>query len=64
MTPQGKKIWNSPQGASLMESMLGEKPVSEQDRATIQALVETSKGKPPAAVPPADLLHEQEKSLK
>ena len=60
MTPEGKKIWNSPQGASLMESMLGEKPVSEQDRATIQTLVETSKGQPPSAERPANLLHEHE----
>lgn len=64
MTPEGKKIWGSPQGVSLMRAMLNGKAISEQDRATIQALVESSKGQPPSAVRPADLLHEQEKSLK
>jgi hypothetical protein len=44
MTPQGKKTWNSPAGASLMDAMLGEKPMSEQDKATVQELVKTSHG--------------------
>jgi hypothetical protein len=43
MTPDGKKIWNSPAGASLMAAMLGQKPVKPQDQATVKALVKTSK---------------------
>jgi len=43
MTPQGKKIWNSPKGASLMAAMLGEKEVEPQHEATVKELVETSK---------------------
>jgi hypothetical protein len=46
MTPQGKKIWNSPAGASLMKAMLGEKPMNKQDEAVVRALVKTSKAKP------------------
>jgi hypothetical protein len=49
MTPQGKKIWNSPAGASLMKAMLGEKPMNKQDEAVVKALVKTSKeGKKPS----------------
>jgi len=49
MTPQGKKTWNSPAGASLMKAMLGEKPVDKQDEETVKVLVKTSKeGKKPS----------------
>ena len=43
MSPQGKKIWDSPAGASLMRAMLRGQPQSEQDKETVQALVESSK---------------------
>lgn len=30
MTPEGRKIWNSPAGASLLRSWMDDKPVTPQ----------------------------------
>ena len=35
---QGKRIWGSNQGGSLMRAMLGGQPLTQQDRQTLQEL--------------------------
>ena len=44
MTPEGKKIWDSPAGASLMEAMLGEKPFTKQDELVLESLRKSNQG--------------------
>lgn len=43
MTPEGKRIWNSPFEAHLMAVMLGEQPVTKRDELVIEDLVKSSK---------------------
>ena len=43
MTPQGKKIWDSKAGGDLAMAMMGEKPMTDEDRATLEALKQTSR---------------------
>jgi len=43
MTPEGKKIWNSPAGGHLMDAMMGDEPFAARDRMTVRSLVKTSK---------------------
>ena len=38
LSPKGKQIWGSQQGGSLMRAMLGTKPMTEQDRQTLEQL--------------------------
>lgn len=52
MTPEGKKIWNSPAGGSLMAAMLGMKPMEEKDKATVEQLRQTGKADSSKATPP------------
>ncbi len=35
---QGKRIWGSKQGGSLMRAMLGGQPLTQQDKETLQQL--------------------------
>ncbi|MBK7813144.1 MAG: hypothetical protein IPJ52_01950 [Rhodocyclaceae bacterium] len=42
MTPQGKKIWDSKAGGDLAMAMMGEKPMTEEDRKTLASLKQTS----------------------
>lgn len=51
MTPEGKKIWNSPAGGSLMAAMLKLKPLEEKDKLALEKLRQTGKGG--AAAPPS-----------
>ena len=41
ISEQGKKIWKSEAGGSLMRAMLGTKPMTEQDRQTLEQLKQT-----------------------
>jgi hypothetical protein len=50
VTPEGKKIWNSPAGGSLMAAMLKLKPLEEKDKETLEKLRQT--GQDGAAAPP------------
>ena len=43
MSPQGKKIWGSRPGVSLLSAWLHDKPLSKTDELTIKRLVRTSK---------------------
>ena len=38
LTPDAKKIWNTPAGGSLMAAMLGLKTIDGGDEATIESL--------------------------
>lgn len=46
MTPEGKKIWDSRAGGNLIAAMLGEKPLDEKDKETLEQLKQTSEKKP------------------
>ena len=55
ISEQGKKIWKSAAGGSLMRAMLGTKPMTEQDRQTLEQLRQSGKqdGQMPADQMPA-----------
>lgn len=38
MTPEGRKIWNSPQGVSLLRAMLAGQAPDQQQQQTLQQL--------------------------
>lgn len=40
LSPDAKKLWKSPAGASLMAAMLGSKPMDDADKATAKKLME------------------------
>ena len=43
MTPQGRKIWGSKAGQSLMKAMLEDAPKTPEHAATVQALKASGK---------------------
>lgn len=54
MTDESKEIWNSPEGASLMNAALGLKPMSKEDWATAQRLKDIPKTDPVLISTPPD----------
>lgn len=42
MTPQGRKIWGSKEGQSLMEAMLKGKPPTPEQKEVVKQLKESS----------------------
>lgn len=53
MTPQGKKIWNSKAGGDLAMAMMGEKPMTDEDRKTLDALRQGGQRKTTETTPPS-----------
>lgn len=47
MTPQGRKIWGSKEGQSLMESMLKQTLLTPEQQETVRKLKESSKAAQP-----------------
>ena len=48
MTPQGRKIWGSKAGQSLMKAMLDDAPKTPEHAATVQALKASGEATEPA----------------
>lgn len=48
MTPEAEKLWQSPEGGKLAAAMMGLRPMSDEERKTLDAILAAQKAARPA----------------
>jgi hypothetical protein len=54
MTPEGRRIWNSPEGVNLLHKILRKQPLTEQDQKTVSQLKQSGPPNAPKSQSPSD----------